>query len=694
MKLNHYLLMLLLLSSSQILFAQNNLTVADPQKWGTYQGTIDEATLTIRPKGIYTECTAVIQYSSRGTIYVKPTDTTEIVHYFTLPANAAVIDSWLWVNDVPERANLLDRYTASQIYEGIVKRRKDPSILMKNSATQYEFRIFPLQGSSNRKVKLTFLMPTTLLNDEMKSVIPMNLFWNTRMPTKSITIKVFENERIKYSNLSGNYQLEDKNDPVLGKYKEVVLTGSVSASTLDISYKTPLKNNYFVAKHNSSAKEGHYQFVLNTEQMFDLPKKPKKVMVVLDVNSGNTSNHKNIYLNDIKKVLQQKYTSNDSIMFAYANFNFNTVAKNWQAITNENLDEAVSKLKTEFYREQIPNTLTSAISLLKSTDKDVQILWVNASANYDLNESNAIINQVKKLKNIPPIHVLDLTDKNAYYNYWSNKSYYGNGYIYEYIALYSGVIYELNNYYYYNEKMNNIGKVLHQTKVEDFDLSTTLQDGYTSNRFSVAGTDITKQIVQVGKFNGTPPFTISLAAKINDSLYYKKLVIEEKDIVTIDSTVKQTWTALKLFSNEYDYNLTKAQVLENVKLSIANRVLFRHTAFLALEPVIQPTPNGSTGGGGGGTSTSDNKNDVTWKAKAFPNPFQDDLNIEITEAAENEEANVEIFNTNATLVYKSALTLQSGKATLIWEDDSIAAGVYIVKITIGKTQKVLRVVKL
>jgi len=89
-----------------------------------------------------------------------------------LPENAIVDDSWLWIGKDIIKAKLMDKWTATGIYEGIVKRRKDPSILMKQSATQYELRVFPLVGNQTRKVKITYLMPITWSKINVAASLP------------------------------------------------------------------------------------------------------------------------------------------------------------------------------------------------------------------------------------------------------------------------------------------------------------------------------------------------------------------------------------------------------------------------------------------------------------------------------------------------------------------------------------------
>jgi hypothetical protein len=136
------------------IFGHNQLRVGDPRNsWQTYQGTIEEASLTVAPKGLFMEYGLTLTFSSRGTIWTEVKDTLEVTLNFDLPENAMITDSWLWFGDDTIKAVILDRWTASSIYESIVQRRRDPSILFKQSVNQYELRIFRWLQAKHEKLK-------------------------------------------------------------------------------------------------------------------------------------------------------------------------------------------------------------------------------------------------------------------------------------------------------------------------------------------------------------------------------------------------------------------------------------------------------------------------------------------------------------------------------------------------------------
>ena len=126
-----FLLLLILLSTYS--FAYTYLYVQDPRGWsGSYSGTIEEASISLKPLGVYMETDLYLTFSARGSFFGS-SDTLEVVFFFELPANAIVTDSWLWIGQDTIKAKIMDQWTASSIYESIVKRRRDPSILRKTA---------------------------------------------------------------------------------------------------------------------------------------------------------------------------------------------------------------------------------------------------------------------------------------------------------------------------------------------------------------------------------------------------------------------------------------------------------------------------------------------------------------------------------------------------------------------------------
>ena len=138
---------LFVLTLVQSTFAYSRLTVRDPRRWRNGQGTIEEAVFSIRPKGLYMECGMYLTFSARDLSFDN-NDSLEVEFEFDLPHGSIVHDSWLWIEGDIIRGEIMDKWTAASIYENIVRRRRDPSILFKRGNNNYELRIFPMAAQA------------------------------------------------------------------------------------------------------------------------------------------------------------------------------------------------------------------------------------------------------------------------------------------------------------------------------------------------------------------------------------------------------------------------------------------------------------------------------------------------------------------------------------------------------------------
>ena len=93
--------------------------VLDPQRpWEASVGTLEEVIYTVRPKGLFTEVGVYLTVSAEHVAYPAGRNL-EAVIQFELPEGSIINDSWLWIDTVIIRADIIDRWTASTIYEDI-----------------------------------------------------------------------------------------------------------------------------------------------------------------------------------------------------------------------------------------------------------------------------------------------------------------------------------------------------------------------------------------------------------------------------------------------------------------------------------------------------------------------------------------------------------------------------------------------
>jgi len=263
-----------------LLLSQNSLTVGNPKTTGTQKGTIEEAFLSVRNKGLFLEYGLYLTFSARGTTY-QSKDSLEIVLNFTLPQKAIVMDSWLWINDNICKAKLFDIWSASSIYEDIVKRRRDLYILIKTTDIQYILKVYPMKATERRKVKITYLVPLDWNAKKVYTSFPINIFNSSKYIPSSLPVIIWPDSEFKNPSINFNQNgLTAGRDSLLGDYQSTILYPASTYSYTEISFDNPMKNGLYMNNYQDK-NESIYQIAIQPSQFTDQIKN-QKVAILID----------------------------------------------------------------------------------------------------------------------------------------------------------------------------------------------------------------------------------------------------------------------------------------------------------------------------------------------------------------------------------------------------------------------------
>jgi Ca-activated chloride channel family protein len=80
----------------------------------------------------------------------------EATYLFPLPTGATVNEFALWMNGKREVGKVLERQEARRIYEGIVRRMRDPGLIEYVNADLFEARVFPVPANGRQKIELIY----------------------------------------------------------------------------------------------------------------------------------------------------------------------------------------------------------------------------------------------------------------------------------------------------------------------------------------------------------------------------------------------------------------------------------------------------------------------------------------------------------------------------------------------------------
>lgn len=673
------------------------LYVQHPQQtWRSGPGTIEEAVVSIRPAGLYMEYGLYLTFSARN-LGFSATDSVEVQFFFDLPKEAIVHDLWLWVGDDIVRAKLLDRWTASSIYEDIVRRRRDPAILFKNSPTQYELRIYPMKGNEQRKIKLTYLAPTQWSPNAVSASLPLNLIRTSYYPVDPLYLLYWEQSDWQNPRLKElpNISFEAFSDTTFGDYLRADIPYSSSTSSLSFALDSPMRDGVFVNRSQSD-NEGIYQLALLPSQALQL-QTARKVAILFDYEASKTDLTAAAVLNGVRSMLHEQFTAADSFNLIFSSLNIKRAGEDWFAGDSLSIENAFSSAGQNPLASysNLPALLANAIDFVKTNGND-GFLWLISSSDHvgDYRVANPLIaDLLKAMDPILPIYVADYSNYNQSYYFIGGRYYLGNEYFYVNLAQRTyGNYLNTRDVGGFSTLLASIAETL-SGFIESFDLYTTLQGGFCFGRFNLnpIGTAIflDRPILQVGKYNGDFPFIVQTSGVYKAQPFSQTTTVESNVTQNADTLAAEIWTGnyITALEAQPESNEIIGQI---INASLEERVLSRYTAFLALEPGdtveicldCQDESDVVISVDERNTAASD-----SLLLRAYPNPFNAEttINLNLPSGVKAEDMSLKIYNVLGQVVRTFPLTpaAQPGRQQIVWDGRNdvggvVATGVYYV----------------
>lgn len=706
------LLPLLLMLYSYTAYSYNSLSYRDPKGWKSGTGSIDTAVLSIKPNG------AFVEYGLYLTFSTKPdnrpvTDTFEVSLFFDLPENAIVHDSWLWIGNYISQAEIMDRSRANMIYESIVQRRQDPSILYKNSSTQYELRIFPMAGNEMRKVKITYLIPVSFTSLVVTSPLPVKLL-STSQVKPILQLLCYEENGWTDPGVIELPGLNFQSHPSGYKY-EVIYPTQYLNTTLNYTLKSPLTNSFYLSYYATSATGGYYQFAVNPKSY--LPPSPaKNVLMCFDYEPGLSDYTPTQVLSMAETVSQQYLQPHDSFNLMFTQLNIMTASPDWIDASSQNISSVFAPYITTnpiSNYTNLPSLLSTAIQFIQDHGNSGEIILFANTDNQSTNQTaNQLIGDLMALRGNSSIkiHVVEYTSKGFTTVTIGGKSYKGNGYFNENISALTGGNYQRmlsgssnsnNSNQTFNEACKKVFSSLNGDLVF-FDAHITANGGFCYGRFNnmtSSTLDAGETFFEMGKYIGVPSFSVELTGiYCGIPFQYTENVVSP---FADDSLLRKAWAGMFIETNER-LNPNPDNVIKDMirDTSITARVLSRYTAFLALEHADTSSYcagcENETFTGGGVTVGVDDVQDSTY-VTVFPNPFSSEVFFRFELSAPATDVAFQIFDIQGRVVYQATIKDVTQKE-LIWNGEGtdgvqLTAGVYWASFHTSTSKHVVKLIK-
>ncbi|HLF14681.1 MAG TPA: VIT domain-containing protein [Bacteroidota bacterium] len=692
-----------LLSFSIPAFASDYLRIQDPKSWWRYgQGTIEKAVLSVRPVGIYMEYGLYLTFSARDLGYAHA-DTMEVQFQFDLPEESIVFDSWLWIGDTIIRAEIMDKWTAASIYEDIVNRRQDPSILYKRSANHYELRIFPMLGDESRKVKITYLVPTRWNSRNAFSLLPTNLIRTSKNIVTGLSVLAWPGGEwrnpkfLEYDEIPFTPGYDTTN----GDHYRADLPWGTFQNSVHFAVDAPLTNGLFVNKYDDSG-GGYYQLALLPSAALNLSSR-RKTAILFDYTDLNSDVTTTEVISAVKSMLFTTFTTRDSFNLIFSQASIKRASEWWLPADSATVDSVFTALGPNPIASysNLPSLMADGIGFVKDNGDTGDIMLMSNSDQFGWSTiANQLVEDLLALMTeVIPVHVIDYQTANFSWNWIGGRYYYGNEYFYINITRLTGGNYSAMRTQAPYDPFTPFSAIVPEAFqaiggfISSFDLHTRVQNGFCHSRINLGGpvgpVYLDRPILQAGRYYGNFPMTVEVSGVYDGSVFNVDFEIGDTSAQPNDSLSQESWVGNYIRSLETQ-SQTNDVVNEIVNASVGERVLSVYSAFLCLEP--------SRGGevcydcldeSGSIVDVQDSTADAGADSllQAFPNPFNASttIRLRIPSIVDRESASLKIYDVLGREVrdFDLGATSPGGQTDIVWsgtdrDGTPVNSGVYFV----------------
>ena len=696
--------------------AYDELYINDPQSWWYWEpGKINEATITVHPKGVYAEIGVYLTISAMDE-WLSEDDLLEIVLNFSLPENSILHDSWLWIDDSIVKADIMDRWTASGIYEGIVQRQKDPSILTKNGNQDYELRIYPLPGNSSRICKIAYLVPAQWSANSVYIPLPVNII-NTSFNVPDVTVLTIETEEWS------NPEIQELDDLGFHSYsdsfyktsKRAQLSASDITQELYVKFDSPLDSGIYLNTFKKED-EGVYQLAFLPSQKLT-KKSSNKVCILFDYDVTKSTYTGEDVIQTLKSSLLDNFSEKDSFNIIFSGINPVLLSESWISGKSSTIeyyfDSGINELVSNY--SNLPSILSEGIEFIDSNSNNEEILIIANSDNLgQYNLANDLYSDLQSLSDtLPVIHIIDFMNSNYSYYNQGGRYYYGNEYLYTILSKRTG-----GNYFGFSSDFSLSTKFSRIFQsfgglINSFDLYTYLSNGFCYSRYNLNNTGnltyLNKPVISIGKYYGSGTFNIQASGLYNSETFTIETTVEEGNIKDCDSIAERAWTGNYIEFLESNTQ-TNDIITEIIDLSLEYRVLSLYTAFLALDPNVEidsvDEDQSEEEDQSDNWATVDNNINSDLKSiniEAYPNPFTESItfNIDLPELNDIGKITINIYNLYGQVV--KSFTIEEyytdSKIEIVWDGTTnsgelVNKGIYFMVVNTSRQTAKIKIVKM
>ncbi len=120
----------------------------------------------------------------------------EGVFHFPLPSDASISGFGMWIGDQLVEADIVEKQRAREIYETILRERRDPGLLEWTAGNLFKARVFPIEPHSEKRVKIVYTQVLPLRGSKFRYSYGLQSDLLKLHPVRELAIDVLVNSTL------------------------------------------------------------------------------------------------------------------------------------------------------------------------------------------------------------------------------------------------------------------------------------------------------------------------------------------------------------------------------------------------------------------------------------------------------------------------------------------------------------------
>lgn len=126
----------------------------------------------------------------------------EGVFHFPLPQDASISGFGMWIGDQLVEADVVEKQRAREIYEEILREKRDPGLLEWAGGNIFKARVFPIPGHSEKRIKITYTQVLPLQGNRYRYSYGLQSELLKQHPLRELKIDVKVNSAVALKGVS------------------------------------------------------------------------------------------------------------------------------------------------------------------------------------------------------------------------------------------------------------------------------------------------------------------------------------------------------------------------------------------------------------------------------------------------------------------------------------------------------------